>query len=232
MKVLALIPARGGSKQIPRKNVKQFAGKPLIAWTIDAALAASGLDRVIVSTDDPQIAETAESYGAEVPFMRPAELGCDNTPTIDVALHVISQLPDYDWLLILQPTSPLRTAADINGIKCFSEQNNAVSVVSVSRISQHPFWMYKKNSKQVLMPFIDEPLTTRRQDLPALWVLNGSLYFASVKWLIETQSLVGIETLGYETPEERSQDIDSENEWEWAEAQMLSQNRNKKHNKL
>ena len=82
------------------------------------------------------------------------------------------------------------------------------------------------------MPFIDEPLTTRRQDLPALWVLNGSLYFASVKWLIETQSLVGIETLGYETPEERSQDIDSENEWEWAEAQMLSQNRNKKHNKL
>src|SRR5690349_11475180 len=112
MPVLGLIPARGGSKGIPRKNIKPIAGKPLIAWTIEAALAARGLDGVVVTTEDPEIAEVARAYGAEVPFLRPMELAADETPGIDPVLHALDMLPGFDAVLLLQPTSPLRTAAD------------------------------------------------------------------------------------------------------------------------
>jgi N-acylneuraminate cytidylyltransferase len=113
MSLLALIPARGDSKEIPRKNIKEFCGKPLIAWAIEAAQKASGIDRIVLSTEDHEIAEVAQKWGAEVPFMRPAELAGDDTPGIEPVLHALEQLPTFDEVLLLQPTSPLRTAEDI-----------------------------------------------------------------------------------------------------------------------
>ena len=113
-RTLALIPARGGSKGIPRKNIRLIAGKPLIAWTIEAALRSSLLDAVMVTTDDPEIAEVASRAGAQVPFLRPAALAQDDTPGIAPVLHALDMLPGYDAVLLLQPTSPLRNTADID----------------------------------------------------------------------------------------------------------------------
>src|ERR1700733_1950126 len=114
MNVLGLIPARGGSKSIPRKNIKDIAGKPLIAWTIESALGSGLLAAVVVSTDDLEIGEVARRYGAETPFVRPAELARDDTPGVAPVLHALEVLPGFDAVLLMQPTSPLRTTEDIN----------------------------------------------------------------------------------------------------------------------
>ena len=124
MKVLGLIPARGKSKGIPRKNIKNLCGKPLIAWTIEESLKSKKLDNVVVSTDDEEIADIAQKYGADVPFMRPAELAGDSTSGIDTVLHAIDELPDFDSVLLLQPTSPLRTSTDIDSIINFAFSKN------------------------------------------------------------------------------------------------------------
>jgi N-acylneuraminate cytidylyltransferase len=116
MKLLALIPARGGSKGVPRKNIKLLNGKPLVAWTIDAAKQATCINKIVVTTEDKEIAAIAQQLGAEVPFMRPAELAADDTPGIAPVLHAIELLPEFDWVLLLQPTSPLRSVIDIEGI--------------------------------------------------------------------------------------------------------------------
>ena len=131
MSLLALIPARGGSKGILRKNIKTLFDKPLINWTINAAKQAKCIDRIIVSTDDLEIAEIAKKCGADVPFLRPSELAKDETPGIEPALHAIEKVPGFDWLILLQPTSPLRTASDIDGIFNFCQKNLASSAVSV-----------------------------------------------------------------------------------------------------
>jgi CMP-N-acetylneuraminic acid synthetase len=130
MSVLALIPARGGSKGIPKKNIKYLAGKPLIEWTIGSAQKSVCIDRVVVSTDDPDIKFLASSLGADIPFDRPDDLAQDETPTILTVLHAIERLPGYDWVLVLQPTSPLRSSEDIDGIWNFTLQHNAKSAVS------------------------------------------------------------------------------------------------------
>lgn len=218
MKILAVIPARGGSKGIPRKNIKPLAGKPLIAWTIEAALHAQGIDRVIVSTEDEEIALVAKQFGAEVPFMRPHTLAQDDTPGIAPVLHAIKQLPDYDWVLLLQPTSPLRSVEDIEGIIQFCRDEAAPSAVSVTQVSKHPFWMYQRDDQNRLHSLIpNQPEITRRQDLPAAYTLNGALYLARTDWLIQNQGFIGSETLGYVMPEERSVDLDTPQDWRWVE---------------
>ena len=218
MSVLAIIPARGGSKGIPRKNIKALMGKPLIGWTIDAAEKSSCVDRIIVSTEDEEIASIACKLGAEVPFIRPEELATDDTPGISPVLHVISQLKDHDWVLLLQPTSPLRSAEDIDGIWNYCQEQGGVSAVSVCEVREHPYWMYKFDAAQCLEPFIrGRPNVTRRQDLPAAYALNGALYLAKTEWLIERGSFIGPETLGYIMPSERSVDLDNLQDWRWAE---------------
>ena len=218
MKVLAVIPARGGSKGIPRKNIKPLAGKPLIAWTIEAAIQAQGIERVIVSTEDEEIALVAKQYGAEVPFMRPLALAQDDTPGIAPVLHAIEQLPDYDWVLLLQPTSPLRSTEDIEGIIQFCRDEGAPSAVSVTAVSKHPFWMYQRDDRKRLQPLIpNRPEIARRQDLPSTYALNGALYLARTGWLIQNQGFIGPETLGYAMPEERSVDLDTPQDWRWVE---------------
>lgn len=217
MNTFALIPARGGSKGIPRKNIKLFAGKPLIVWTIEAALRSSMLDAVVVSTDDPEIADVARQAGAQVPFMRPSELALDQTPGLDPVLHALDQLPQYDSVLLLQPTSPLRTTEDIDACLRLATQQHAQSVVSVCEADTHPYWTYRLTRDQALSRFVDAEPIARRQDLPQAFTLNGALYFADANWLRSSGSLVGTETLAYVMAKERSVDLDTPLDWKLAE---------------
>lgn len=216
--LLAVIPARGGSKGIPRKNIKPLAGKPLIAWTIEAAKKAASIDRIIVSSEDEEIASVAKQFDADVPFLRPAKLAQDDTPGFSTALHAIEQLPDYDWLLLLQPTSPFRTAEDIDGIWRFCQSLEAPSAVSICEADKHPYWMYQRNGDQQIHPLIkNRPDITCRQDLPQVFALNGALYLAKTDWLLKQGGFVGQETVGYVMPKIRSVDLDTPLDWEWAE---------------
>jgi CMP-N-acetylneuraminic acid synthetase len=217
MNVLGLIPARGGSKTIPRKNIKDIAGKPLIAWTIESALGSRLLAAVVVSTDDLEIGEVARRYGAETPFVRPAELARDDTPGVDPVLHALEVLPGFDAVLLMQPTSPLRTSEDINECIRFAEGIGAGCVVSVTEASQHPYWMYRLDAERRLQSLIAEKHVTRRQDLPAVYAANGALYFARREWLQRQRAFVTADTFGYVMPVERSIDIDSPFDWKLAE---------------
>lgn len=218
MKLLALIPARGGSKGIPRKNIKILAGRPLIGWSIEAARQASCVDGILVSTEDEEVAEVARALGAEVPFLRPMDLAADDTPGIAPVLHAIEQIPDFDWVLLLQPTSPLRSAGDIDGIVRYCMDYGAPAAVAVCEVSNHPYWMYQRDDANRLQPLIPgRPEITRRQDLPPAYALNGALYLARTDWLLDRQGFLGPETLGYVMPPERSVDLDTPQDWRWAE---------------
>jgi CMP-N,N'-diacetyllegionaminic acid synthase len=213
----ALIPARGGSKGIPRKNIKLIAGKPLIVWTIEAALRSSLLGAVVVSTDDLEIAEVARRSGAQVPFMRPAQLARDQTPGLDPVLHALDQLPQFDSVLLLQPTSPLRTTDDIDGFLNFVAQRKTPSAVSVTEAENHPYWTYRLNADKTLTRFVDVETVARRQDLPSVFSLNGAMYFADANWLRDSGSLVSAETVAYVMSKENSVDLDTLLDWKLAE---------------
>lgn len=217
MSTFALIPARGGSKGIPRKNIKLIAGKPLIAWTIEAALRSSRLDAVVVSTEDEEIAAVARAAGALVPFLRPAALAADDTPGIEPVRHALDCLPQYDAVLLLQPTSPLRGTDDIDACLRMAAERGAPSVVSVSEPDAHPYWTYRVGAGQRLERLIDAAPVARRQDLPPVAALNGAMYFADAAWLRRTGSLVGPETLAYMMTRERSVDLDTPLDWKFAE---------------
>ena len=216
MKVLAIIPARGGSKGIHRKNIKSFNGQPLISWTIRTALKCPLIDKTIVSTDDHEIADISKSYGANVPFMRPNELSQDSTPGIEPVLHAIEQLPQYDWVLLLQPTSPLRTADDICGIINLVKDKKASSAVSVSETINHPYWTYSLDDGK-LISFCNNETKLLRQDLPPAYNLNGALYFASRNFLKTKKTFKDESTLAYVMPRHRSVDIDDIDDWDFAE---------------
>jgi len=214
---LALIPARGGSKGIFRKNIRLIAGKPLIAWTIMAALAVKEVDCVVVSTDDEEIATVARQWGAEVPFLRPAELASDEAPGIAPVLHAIEHLPNHADLLLLQPTSPLRTSTHIKALLDFARENEASSVVSVREVDDHPAWMFRRSEGGVLDRFATSDPTARRQDLPELFTLNGAMYWIATDRLRQTKQLVNEDTLGFVMDSESSVDIDTMFDWRIAE---------------
>ena len=217
MRILGLITARGGSKGIERKNVRSIAGKPLIAWTVEAALRSERLADLVVSTEDQEIADAARDAGARVPFMRPADLAADTTPGIDPVLHAIEMLPGYDAVLLLQPTSPLRAAEDIDGLLALADRTEAPSIVSVCAAEEQPAWMYRLADGGRMEPLLPEASAARRQDLPPVYTLNGALYFATLPWLAEHRSFIGPGTLGYPMPAERSIDIDGPLDWRIAE---------------
>ena len=215
---IAVVPARGGSKGIPRKNVKSLAGRPLIAWTIAAALEARRFERVVVSTDDEEIAEIARGAGASVPFLRPAALARDDTPGIDPVLHALEQLPGFDEVAMLQPTSPLRTAADIAACIDFARARVAPAVVSVAPPRTHPYWTYTLSPTNQLEPIVPAAASTaRRQELPAVHALNGAIYYAQTAWLRRERTFIGPGTLGFVMSPEHSIDIDSPLDWRIAE---------------
>ena len=215
-KVLAIIPARGGSKGLPGKNIKELCWKPLIAWSIGVAKACRNIDRIVVSTDDDQIAEVAKKYGIEVPFMRPAELATDTTSTVDVLFNMLDWYKKHEnfrpeYILLLQPTSPLRTVADIKGAIQILQGINSRAVVSVCETDHHPWWSNtlpeNSNMKDFLRP---EILNNRRQNLPVFYRLNGAIYLADKDYLHECNGFFGPNTFAYKMSRNRSVDIDSD----------------------
>ncbi len=208
--VLALIPARGGSKGIPRKNIRNLGGKPLIAWTIEEAKKSRYIDRLILSSESKEIIELAKKLGCEVPFTRPAEFAQDDTPGVEPVLHAIGMLPSYDYVVLLQPTSPLRTIEDIDGCIEYCIQNEANVAVTVSEPNKSPYWMYTLDEKQHLIPLIKESSHyTRRQDIPKVYTTNGAVYVAKTSWLRKKRVFISKETVGYLMPTNRSMDLDT-----------------------
>jgi CMP-N,N'-diacetyllegionaminic acid synthase len=210
-KVLAIVPARGGSKCIPRKNLEIVGGISLLARTLEVARESHYVDRVIVSTDDQEIAEEALLCGGDVPFLRPKALAGDETPTIDSVLHALDHLPDFGIVVLLQPTSPLRTFGDVDGCLEKLSAVQAPACVSVVRAKNHPFWTFRTSNDGTLTPFIGPSLgaPTRRQDLPDAWALNGAVYVGRVAWVRVHRSFLNTGTVGYVMPRHRSLDIDT-----------------------
>lgn len=228
MNVLALVTARGGSRGLPRKNVLPLQGKPLIVWTIEAALRSRVVVECVVSTDDEEIAAVSRAAGALVPFVRPAHLANDAASSLDVALHAvewaIQEERTYDTLLLLQPTSPLRTADDIDGALALFAASGAKSCVSVCETGHSPYWTFSMNEKNRLRRLLQtENNAVRRQDLPVAYHVNGAVYIADIDWMKTKKTLIAEESVGYVMPRERSVDIDSRIDFMLAEA-LLSQN--------
>ena len=220
---LGLILARGGSKRLPRKNVLPMAGKPLLAWTVAAAKAASRLDRVILSTDDDEIAAVGREYGAEVPFTRPPELASDTASGLDVILHALRTLAErgehYDYVVILQPTSPLRSAQDIDGAIELLLERHADAVVSVCETDHPPEWSNTLPNDRSMAQFYRPGIrSTRSQDLPRSYRLNGAVYVYSCDRALRSGSLnMDDNCYAYIMPRERSVDIDSAIDFEIAQ---------------
>lgn len=228
MKILALVPARGGSKRLPGKNVKLLGGKPLINWTIEIAQGIPEICEILVSTDDPAIAMVAKEAGANVPWLRPEGLATDQATSAEVALHALdwyeSENGVVDGLLLLQPTSPFRTQAKIRlGIELF-KRHSYRAVIGVSPAEDHPMWTFKMDSG-FLVPFMESHgFGTRSQDLEPAFVANGGFYLISPIELRKGKSFVTIEQvplLGESYKE--SLDIDTELDFELAEY-LLNQN--------
>jgi CMP-N,N'-diacetyllegionaminic acid synthase len=218
LKTLAVIPARGGSKGVPRKNIRPVCGKPLIAYTIESALAAHHLlHRVLVSTEDEEIAAMARQYGAEVPFLRPTELAADQTPTLPVLQHAVRfvEAQDHvtlDWVLLLQPTAPFRTVEDIEAVLALAQQGGCDSVISVVQVfSVHPILMKRIEVGRLLPYCIEVKEGNRRQDYqPPAYMRNGAIYLTRREVLMERHSIWGEVIRPYVMPEERSVGVDSE----------------------
>lgn len=209
-KILAIIPARGGSKGVPRKNIRDLAGKPLIAWTIEEAKKSRYIDRLILSSEDDEIIEVAKQYGCEVPFKRPLELAQDDTPGIEPVLHAIEQCPGYDYVVLLQPTSPLRTAEDIDG--CIEKllNSDADFCVSVTEPEKSPYWMYTLEGERMVPLLPQEELVVRRQDLPKVYALNGAVYVGKSSEVKKSKAFLTENTVAFEMVAEHSFDIDTE----------------------
>ena len=228
--VLGLIPARGGSKGIPRKNVRLLAGKPLIAHTIEAALACRALNRVIVSTDDTEIAKVARDYGADVPFVRPAELAQDDTPDLPVCVHALEWMASNqgyspDIVVWLRPTVPLRTVDDVEQVTQKLIDTGADCVRSVCESEHHPYWMKRLDGDR-LRPFIegdDDIKYWQRQLLPPTYRLNGAVDATRCRMVRDKGVLFGGDMRGYVMPVERSLDMDTE--LDFALAELLMQRR-------
>ncbi len=217
-RTLAIIPARGGSKALPRKNIRLVGGRPLIAYTIETALAARDLfHRVIVSTDDPEIAEIAQHYGAEVPFRRPDALAGDQVPTLPVLQHGVEFVEKEDGLVLdgvflLQPTAPLRTVADIEAALQLARQEVCDSVISVVQVyAVHPILMKRIDGNRLRDYCMTEKEGTRRQDYdPPAYMRNGAIYLTRREVLMNENSIWGRDICPYVMPPERSVSIDDE----------------------
>ena len=217
-KILAVIPARGGSKGVHRKNIRPVCGKPLIAYTIETALQARELfSSIIVSTDNPEIAAISENYGAQVPFLRPAELAGDSVPTAPVLQHAVRFMEQrdathFDWVCLLQPTDPLRNADDIAAAIRLADAGDCDSVISVVQVfAVHPILMKRIEAGRLLPYCIEEKEGTRRQDYqPPAYMRNGAIYLTRRDVLMERGSLWGDVIRPYVMPAERSVGIDSE----------------------
>ena len=232
MCVVAVIPARGGSKGIPRKNLVEIAGRPLIAYTIEAAQKAAFVDRVIVSTDDTEIAIAAFELGAEVPFLRPPNLANDTAPMHGVLRHALAWLESQgvavEGLVLLQPTSPLRTSRHVDESIALFRSACASSVVSVLEVPHrfNPTSVMKLSAQGTLSPFLgNQPIPNRRQDKPKVYARNGPAVLVCRADTLRSGELYGPTCLPYLMSEGDSLDIDSPDDLMVAERAMLGRNK-------
>ncbi len=223
-KIAAFIPARGGSKGIPRKNIKLLDGKPLIAYSIEAARNSCYVDEVFVSTEDEEIADIARRFGAKIPCMRPLSLAGDKSTTLEVVLHAIGSYispEEWDSLVLLQPTQPLRTAEDIdNAIESFYLRGGK-GLVSVSEVTDHPVLIRYFDNNDKLIKIINTSSTVRRQDMPKMYRVNGAIYINKVTSIHENTSFNDNE-VGFIMNKYHSIDIDDMDDFELAEFYLQS----------
>ena len=210
-KVLAIIPARGGSKGLPGKNIRTLGVKPLIAWTIESALDNKLIDMTVVSTDCPKIAAVSRTFGAEVPFIRPDRLSTDQAETADVVLHALNSINEhFDVIVLLQPTSPFRKSSHIEGALEIYENSKAYSMVSICESQKSPFWMFSLQDDGGLEPIIkDKAQFSRRQELPKTYSLNGAIYVVDVEFFLRNKEFIFEDSKYYLMDYKSSVDIDS-----------------------
>lgn len=214
-RVLAIIPARKGSKGLPLKNVRLLAGKPLLAWPIAAARASAHVDRVIISTDDQGFADIAVEHGAEAPFLRPAELASDTAPSIGFILHAVDTLAEagdvYDYVVLLEPTSPLTEGSDVDAALEQLVAADADAIVGVSKLeATHPAFAVRKDGEGTITPYASASFgeMPRRQDIEPLFSLDGTLYVSTVAALRRERGFCHARTLGYESARHKAHEVD------------------------
>jgi CMP-N,N'-diacetyllegionaminic acid synthase len=227
-KVLALIPARANSKRLPNKNVLDLGGKPVIGWTITEAKKSRYIDDIVVSTNSKNIANISTEQGGFVPFLRPEELASDHAKSIDVIKHALSYYDEkkahFDLVILLQPTSPLRTASDIDeALELIGDDVKAV--VSVCQTGQSQFWCNTLPTDFSMKDFINpDVLNSRQEELPVYYKLNGAIYIAEIKYFLKHQGFFGHATKAFLMPAERSIDIDVEIDLQFAEFLLRKKN--------
>ena len=225
MRILGLIPARGGSKGIPRKNIKLLEGRPLINYSIEAGLKCALMEKVVVSTEDEEIAQISREAGAEVPFMRPAELAADHSPTIDMVIHALqffqNQGEIFDAICLLQPTVPFRLGNDLTQAITRFMESGADSLISVRSVphAYNPHWVYEQNQAGFLHTAISKELRiTRRQDLPPAYHRDGSVYLCRSSIVLEDRSLYGQKIIPFVMANSPNINIDTMEDWQAAES--------------
>lgn len=220
MKSIAIITARGGSKRIPRKNVKDFLGKPIIQYSINAALCSGVFDEVMVSTDDQEIAEVAKQAGANVPFMRSAESSTDYSSTAEVLIEVLETYnrggKKFDYACCCYPTAPFITAEKINKAFVILKENKADCVLPVAKYSVPIWWALKMEQHKISLHWPENALK-RSQDLPAAYYDSGQFYFLNVSQFMKNKAIFTENSFGLEVPETEVQDIDNAEDWTLAE---------------
>jgi CMP-N,N'-diacetyllegionaminic acid synthase len=214
-RVLAIVPARAGSKGLPGKNIRPLAGKPLLAWPIAAARASAHVDRVIISTDSREFADIAVAHGADAPFLRPAELASDTAPSIDFILHAIDTLAAdgdvYDYVVLLEPTSPLTEGSDVDAALKQLVAADADAIVGVSKLEAiHPAFAVRKDGAGTITPYASATFgeMPRRQDIEPLFSLDGTLYISTVDALRRERGFCHTRTLGYESARHKAHEVD------------------------
>jgi CMP-N-acetylneuraminic acid synthetase len=212
-KILAIVPARGGSKRLPRKNIMPLFDKPLIAWSIEAATKSKYIDNVIVSSDSEEILEVARAFGANVPFIRPKELAADDTRSIDVVIHALNFYKEekYDFVILLQPTSPLRDEEDIDRAIEYFFSKNATSVIGVCEVEHSPLWSNTLDESMSMDNFLDDKYNnSRSQDLPTYYRINGAFYMSQTGSVLKNETFFTKKDIyAYLMSQEHSVDIDT-----------------------
>lgn len=222
---LAIIPARGGSKRLPRKNLLDLCGKPLIAWSIEAALKSKYISKVIVSSDDEEILNIAKEYKADF-IKRPDELASDTATTFDALKHTLENVGKYDYVVLLQPTSPLRSEKHIDEAIELLKEKNADAIISVCEMEHSPLWSNTLDENLDMSNFLrDEVLNKRSQDLPKYYRLNGAIYICKTDKLLENKGFFLKENIyAYKMNKKHSVDIDEEIDFIIAEKLMQHNN--------
>lgn len=225
-RILAIIPARGGSKGVSRKNIRYVGGKPLIAWTIEQAHKSSYIDRTIVSTNDREIAEVAMAFNCDVPFLRPNKISEDESTTMDCIFHALDAVEsDFDYVVLLQPTSPLRKSSDIDACIVLADSSMGNQCVSVVSIDKPLEWLFIVNDNKLLEPLYSRNNTVfRRQDGSDLFFPNGAVYVSSIDTLKTSETFYNENTKAYIMPKKRSIDIDTEEDLNYLEFTLNNMN--------